>query len=130
MRRMLRRCLVAFVGGLSIVACSADKGGNSPLPAAAMCTGAAQTATETNSVASISENVDTTCASVVGSETWKMGATGSTCTNPLDCTPVCCPCPNGTHHTLASWCNQGQCAPPADVSCMVQGTPGLPGCSN
>jgi hypothetical protein len=95
-----------------------------------MCAGAAETATESDSVASISENVDTTCASVVSYTTWKNGAVGSSCVQPLDCTPVCCPCPNGTHHTLAGWCNHGQCAAPGEVACMVQGTPGLVACSN
>jgi hypothetical protein len=111
-----------LVAGTLVLSCGSS-GGKAPLPPAALCTGAAETATEANSVASISENVDTTCASVVGSEHWKMGATGSPCTGPLDCTPVCCPCPNGTHHTLATWCNQGQCAAAADVACMIEGTP-------
>src|SRR4029079_17015754 len=110
------------VTGTLMVACGST-GGKPPLPSAAMCTGPDQTATEANSVASVSENVDTTCASVVGFEHWKMGATGSACTDPLDCSPACCPCPNGTHHTLAAWCNQGQCAAPADVACMIEGTP-------
>ena len=85
-------------------------------------------ATEASSVDSISENVDTTCASVVGYLAWKSGAAGDACTTPLDCSPVCVPCPNGTHHTLASWCDHGVCAAPDDVACMVAGTP-LKSCS-
>jgi hypothetical protein len=103
---------------------------NTALPVPAMCTGSAETATEVNSVASISENVDTTCASVVSDMAWNNGAIGSACTQPLDCTPVCCPCPNGTHHTLAAWCNQGHCAAPGDVACMIEGTADLAACSN
>src|SRR5262245_28323893 len=103
----MKALMGVMVVGTLIAACGSDKKGVTP-PPAAMCTGAPQTATEANSVASISENVDTTCVSVVGFETWKMGATGSACTDPLDCTPVCVPCPNGTHHTLASWCDYGQ----------------------
>jgi hypothetical protein len=95
-----------------------------------MCADSPVSATEPNSVASISENVDTTCVAVIGSEPWKDFAAGSPCTDPLDCTPVCVPCPNGTHHTLATWCDQGHCAAPADVACMVAGTPGLAACSN
>jgi hypothetical protein len=93
------------------------------LPPAAMCTSTPVTATEANSVASLGENIDTTCASVVGIFAWKMHATGSACTSPLDCSPVCCPCPNGTQHTLAAWCDHGQCATGDRVSCMVLGSP-------
>jgi hypothetical protein len=95
-----------------------------------MCADAPVAATEASSVAEVSENVDTTCASVVDFYTWKMGATGSACSAPLDCTPVCCPCPDGTHHALAGWCDHGQCAAPADVACMIAGTPRIDGCSN
>jgi hypothetical protein len=122
MRSVIGAGLGFMVTGTFLVACGSN-GNKAPLPSAAMCTGPAQTAPEANSVASISENVDTTCASVVGFEHWKMGAIGSACTSPLDCTPVCCPCPDGTHHTLAGWCNQGQCAAGADVACMIDGTP-------
>jgi hypothetical protein len=124
------RPIVGFmVLGTLTLACGSNGADKRALPLAATCTGPAEMATEANSVASISENVDATCASVQGFETWKMGATGSACTDPLDCTPVCCPCPNGTHHTLAAWCNQGQCAAAADVACMIAGTT-LNSCSN
>jgi hypothetical protein len=86
--------------------------------------------TEAKSLDSISENVDTTCASVVGYLAWKMGATGSACTSPTDCTPVCVPCPNGTHQSLATWCDHGLCAAPGDVACAIAGTPGLKSCSS
>ncbi|HVX94129.1 MAG TPA: hypothetical protein VHK47_04375 [Polyangia bacterium] len=99
------------------------------LPPAATCTGQVLTATENSSVDSISENVDSTCVSVVDFLDWKYAATGAACKTPLDCTPVCVPCPNGTHHTLASWCNEGICAAPNVVACMVAGTPGLARCS-
>jgi hypothetical protein len=92
------------------------------VPPAATCTGAPEMATEDKSVDSISENVDSTCARVAGYLPWKMGAAGSPCTDPVDCSPVCVPCPNGTHYTLASWCNHGTCAAAGDVACMVQGT--------
>jgi len=118
---------LSFAASL-VVGCGSGSG--TRLPAPAVCTGSPQTATEANSVASISENVDTTCASIAGDINWKNGATGSSCAQPLDCTPVCCPCPNGTHHTAAAWCNQGLCAAPEDVACMVNGTSGLTGCSN
>jgi hypothetical protein len=127
------RGLLAIGSVLAVAACSSGSSTTVPdaaLPAAAMCTSASETATGTGTVASLSENVDATCASIVGYTTWKNGATGSACTGPLDCTPVCCPCPNGTHHTLAAWCDQGQCAAPADVACMVNGTPGLAACSS
>jgi hypothetical protein len=117
------------VAGVFFTACGSSSS-TTTLPATPTCTGSAETATEVDSVDSLSENVDLTCASVVNDMAWKNGATGSSCTQPADCTPVCCPCPNGTHHTLASWCNQGQCAAPGDVACMVNGTPGLVGCSN
>jgi hypothetical protein len=99
-------------------------------PLAATCTGQVLTAMENNSVDSISENVDSTCVSVVNYLDWKYAATGAPCKTPLDCTPVCVPCPNGTHHTLATWCNNKTCAAPGDVACMVAGTPGLARCSN
>jgi hypothetical protein len=86
------------------------------------------TATEANSVDSVGENVDTTCASVVGYLPWRSGAAGDACMSPTDCAPVCVPCPNGTKHTLASWCNHGVCAAPGDVACMVAGSP-LKSCS-
>ena len=122
-------CAGALIAWLSLGACGGSGGSNPQLPPAAMCADSPVSATAPSSVASISENVDTTCAAVVGFETWGMAATGSTCANPLDCTPVCCPCPNGTHHTLAAWCDQGHCAAPADVACMVAGT-NLSACSN
>jgi hypothetical protein len=105
-------------------------GAGGSLPPAATCAGAPVMATEAKSVDSISENVDQTCASVAGDVPWKMGATGSACTTPNDCSPVCVPCPNGTHHSLATWCDHGTCAAPGDVACMVLGTPGLASCSS
>src|SRR5215470_17856498 len=122
MSRGLESCVGALLASLSFVACGSS-GSKATLPPTATCVDSPVSATEPNSVTSISENVDTTCASVVGFEPWKMGATGSACTDPLDCTPVCVPCPNGTHHTLATWCDQGHCASPADVACMIAGTP-------
>jgi hypothetical protein len=98
-------------------------------PLAATCTGQVLTATENSSVDSISENVDKTCVSVVDAVNWQYAVTGAACKTPADCTPVCVPCPNGTHHSLASWCNHGKCAAPAEVACMVAGTPGLASCS-
>jgi hypothetical protein len=98
-------------------------------PPAATCTGGPTTVTESRSIDSISENVDGTCASVVGFVMWKMGATGSSCSDPSDCTPVCCPCPNGTHHSLATWCNHGTCAAGTDACCAILGTSGLASCS-
>jgi len=120
---------LALLAGLSFAACSSN-GADKSVPPSATCTGTPVSATGMDTVDSISENVDTTCASVVGYLSWKNGATGSSCTDPVDCTPVCVPCPNGTHHTFATWCNQGQCAAPADVACMIAGTPGLTACSN
>lgn len=101
----------------------------STVPPAASCTATPITVTEPRSIDSISENVDTTCASVAGYLSWKNGATGSACTDPIDCSPVCCPCPNGTHHTLATWCNHGVCASPQEACCAISGTAGLQGCS-
>ncbi len=113
--------------GASLLAAAACGGGT---PSTGVALPAAETATGTDTVASLSENVDTTCAALAGYTTWKNGATGAACTSPLDCTPVCCPCPNGTHHTLAAWCNQGRCAAPGDVACMIDGTANLAGCSS
>jgi hypothetical protein len=106
--------------------CASKHGG---LPAASCTSGDAVSATEPDSVDSISENVDTTCAAVATYLPWKMGAVGSACTDPIDCSPVCCPCPNGTHYTAATWCNDGLCAEPTAVACMVLVTGSLGGCS-
>jgi hypothetical protein len=100
------------------------------LPPAALCTGAPVSTTEKASINSLGENVDLTCASVVGILNWRMGATGSSCTSPLDCTPVCCPCPNGTHHSLTAWCDHGLCAAPEAVACALLGTPVGSYCDN
>jgi hypothetical protein len=110
----------------------ANDGGDAgnALPPAATCMGMPILDMEAKSVDSISENVDSTCASVMAYLPWKMGAAGSACATPTDCAPVCVPCPNGTHHTLASWCSHGQCAAPGDVACMIQGTPGFASCSS
>jgi hypothetical protein len=110
---------------IALVACGSTTPGSSDggsLPAAATCSGAGIQVTEARSVTSLGENVDTTCASVVGFMTWKMGAAGSACVTPSDCTPVCCPCPNGTHHSLTAWCDHGLCATPDEVACVVKGT--------
>jgi hypothetical protein len=128
MRPWFTYWLGIWVAGAFLAACGSNT--DTALPSTVTCAGSAQTATEADSVASISEDVDNTCASVVSYTTWKNGASGSVCTQPLDCTPVCCPCPNGTHHTLAAWCNEGHCAAPGDVACMIEGTPGLVACSN
>jgi hypothetical protein len=103
--------------------------GGATLPAAATCTGPPVADTEAKAVDSISEDVDGTCASVAGFLPWKAGLPGSACSTPTDCAPVCVPCPNGTHHSLASWCSHGQCAGPDAVACVILGTPGLQGCS-
>ena len=107
---------LSFGGGCS----SSSSGG--PLPPAATCDATPVAATAPNSVTSISENVDSTCESVVGKAPWKAGAPGAQCTNGLDCAPVCVPCKSGTHHTLATWCNNGLCETPGRVACMVLGT--------
>lgn len=117
---VLGLCLAGAACGKSNGLLPPDDGG---VPPAATCSGSPETATGAKSVDSISEDVDTTCASVAGYLSWKMGATGSVCTDPVDCSPVCVPCPDGSHHTLASWCNGGTCAAPGDVACMVLGTP-------
>lgn len=133
-------CAVGLVGcvGLLLVATSCGKsngllppadGSASGLPPAASCTATPVAVTEAKSLDSISENVDATCAAVVGFVDWKMNATGAACATPTDCSPVCVPCPNGTHHSFATWCNHGLCAAPADVACAVAGTSGLAGCS-
>jgi hypothetical protein len=128
--------LRGWVLGIGLLAASCGKSdgllppNDAGVPPAATCTGAPEMPTEANSVDSISENVDATCAAVAGYLPWKSGATGSACTDPVDCSPVCVPCPNGTHHTLASWCNHGACAAPGDVACMVAGTPSLKSCSS
>ena len=110
------------LGGLSFGAgCSGTSSGG-PLPPAATCDATPVSATAPNSVTSISENVDSTCASVVGKAPWKAGAPGAPCADGLDCAPVCVPCKNGTHHTLATWCNNGVCETPGHVACMVLGT--------
>jgi hypothetical protein len=101
----------------------AGDGGDAALPPAATCTGPALQATETNSVISVSEVVDITCASVVGYAEWRSGAGGAACASPLDCAPTCVPCPTGSRHTLASWCNHGVCASSDDVACAILGTP-------
>jgi len=125
------RALRTWVLGLGLLgaACGKSNGllppNDAAVPPSATCSGAPQASTEARSVDSISENVDSTCASVAGYLPWKNGATGSACTDPGDCTPVCVPCPNGTHHALSSWCNHGVCAGPEDVACVVAGTPGL-----
>jgi hypothetical protein len=127
------RVTACVLGGLllAVLGCGKSNGllpaGETPL--AATCTGQVLTATQPGSVDSVSENVDSTCSSVVGAVAWRNAATGSICKTPADCTPVCVPCPNGTHHTLASWCNKGFCAAPDVVACMVAGTPGLASCS-
>jgi len=105
-------------------------GGDAALPPAATCTGAPVAATESQSIDSISENVDSTCASVVGYLPWKTFVAGDACTTPTDCSPVCVPCPNGTYHTLASWCDHGKCAAAGDVACVIAGTPGLKSCAS
>jgi hypothetical protein len=123
--------LVASCGKSNGLLPPPDASGGTPfMPVAATCTGAAITVTESNSLDSIGENVDATCDSVSGFLAWKMGATGSACTNPIDCTPACVPCPSGARHTLAGWCNHGVCAGPADVACAIAGTPGLKSCSD
>jgi hypothetical protein len=93
------------------------------VPPAATCTGTPVMATEANSVDSIGENVDTTCAAAVGVLPWKTGAAGDACAAPTDCAPVCVPCPSVAQHTLASWCDHGVCATTGAVACMVAGTP-------
>jgi hypothetical protein len=115
---------LTFGGGCS----SSGSGSSGPLPPAATCNAAPVAATAQNSVTSISENVDSTCESVVGTAPWKTGAPGAPCTDPLDCAPVCVICKSGTHHTLATWCNDGVCETPEHVACMVLGTT-LNGCS-
>jgi hypothetical protein len=136
--RKLVACVVVWglgVAALGVVSCGKTNGllpppdGAAGVPPAATCTGTPVAATEAQSVDSVSEDVDATCESVAGFIDWKMGATGSACTGPSDCAPVCVPCPNGTHHSLASWCNHGDCAAPADVACMIAGTPSLASCS-
>jgi hypothetical protein len=139
MRTLRRRGLTgvwAVFTALSVASCGKSNGllppddGGSVLPPAATCTGAPLVDAEAMSADSISENVDATCASVAGYLPWKMLATGAACVSPNDCSPVCVPCPNGTHHTLASWCNHGQCAAPGDVACMIEGTTGFKSCSD
>ena len=93
-----------------------------PTPPAGRCDAAPVTATQANSVSASGEDVDTTCVSVAGTLKWKSGAAGSPCASPLDCAPVCCPCSDGSHYALSTWCDQGTCAPPNTVCCMVLGT--------
>jgi hypothetical protein len=121
--------VACMVLGSPLKSCGTAGGTGGANPPSATCTGAPIMNTEAKSADSISENVDTTCASVAGTLPWKMGTMGSACATPTDCSPVCVPCPNGTHHTLASWCSHGQCAAPGDVACMIQGTPGFASCS-
>jgi hypothetical protein len=54
---------------------------------------------------------------------WVWLVAGSACSDPLDCAPVCCPCPKGNVFALSTWCNNGACADPETVCCMVLGTP-------
>lgn len=119
-RRILGAGSLAFAVGC---ASSSTGGSSGPPPPAATCNASPVLATGSNVVSAAGENVDTTCASVDGYFPWKSGAAGSACTDPLDCAPVCCPCANGTHHALATWCNAGTCAAPETVCCMVLGTP-------
>lgn len=118
---VLRRSVstAATIAGL-FLACSGSK--DAPLPLSASCNGMPIADMQARSADSIGENVDSTCASVAHDLQWKMQPTGSTCTDPIDCTPVCCICANGTHHALTTWCNEGKCAAPETVCCMVLGT--------
>jgi hypothetical protein len=119
------RVACAVLLSIAAIGCGGgDVAGTSlgPLPAAAMCATAPVAETEANSVASVGETNDTTCASVVHVFTWRMDAAKVACASPLDCTPVCVACPDGKHHALAAWCDQGVCASSADVACMVAGS--------
>jgi hypothetical protein len=109
------------LAGTALAACSSSKS-SAPTPPAATCSSGPVAATAPNSVSAAGEDVDTTCASVTGAFTWGAADAGASCVNPLDCAPVCCPCPNGNAHALATWCNAGKCAPPEMVCCMVLGT--------
>jgi hypothetical protein len=127
-----------FIGLVLLVAASCgksngllpppDAGGPVALPPAATCTGTPVAATAANPIDSVGEDLDATCAAAVGFLDWKMGATGSPCTAPSDCSPVCVLCPTGPNHTLAAWCDGGHCAAPSDIACAVAGTP-LKSCS-
>jgi uncharacterized protein DUF1566 len=110
-------------GSTSTGAAGSAGAGGTTAPPAATCTSTPVAATEANSVDSLGEDVDATCASVAGILDWRMKAAGSSCTSPLDCSPVCSPCPNGSQHALTAWCDHGQCATADRVSCMVLGTP-------
>ena len=118
-------------GSTSMGAAGSAGAGGFAAPPAAVCTSTPVAATEANSVDSLGEDVDATCASVAGILNWKLEPAGSNCTSPLDCSPVCSPCPNGKQHALTAWCDHGQCATADRVSCMVLGTPlkscGTPG---
>jgi hypothetical protein len=108
---------------LLAAACGSSSGGSVTLPPSATCTSDAGVAAQANSVDAVGENLDTTCGAVIGDLPWKMGATGSPCAQPIDCSPACCPCSNGTYRVLATVCDHGTCAAPAAVCCIVLGTP-------
>jgi hypothetical protein len=80
------------------------------------------TPTQNGAIDAVGENLDTTCGSVAGDLPWKMGATGSPCMQPIDCSPACCPCSNGSYRVLASFCDHGACAAPDTVCCVVLGS--------
>jgi hypothetical protein len=109
-------------GGLGAGEAGAPTSIDAGVPPSSVCRSGPVTATETHSVDSIGENVDTTCASVAGKLAWKGGPPGSSCTDPIDCAPVCCACPTSAYHTFATWCDHGRCAAPESVCCMVLGT--------
>jgi len=111
--------VLAFATAAMIgAACSSS----SSLPPSASCDSGPVMATGVNVVSAAGEDVDSTCAAVSHEFAWKAGAAGSACSDPLDCAPVCCVCPGRAAHALATWCDQGLCAAPADVCCMVLGT--------
>lgn len=113
---------LALLGPILCGGCGSNPKQSVPPPPSAVCASGPVTVTEPSSVTSISENFDETCVSVVGTLPWKMGAPGSPCTNPLDCSPVCCVCPGAQRHTFTTWCDQGACASNEAACCMVLGT--------
>jgi hypothetical protein len=109
--------IVAVVTG----ACSGS-GSTVTLPPSATCSTGPVTDTTGTSIDAAGENLDTTCGSLIGSIAWKMGAAGSPCKQPIDCSPACCACSNASFHVLASYCDHGTCAAPEGICCAVLGT--------
>src|SRR6202034_4032087 len=82
------------------------------VPLSASCSANPVTATQPDSVSAAGSPDDGSCVSVTATFPWQSGDAGSACSDPLDCAPVCCPCPNGNVFALSTWCNNGACADP------------------